>query len=176
MTKVSLDSIKALRQQTGASINDCRQALANSGGDSEKAREFLRQRGAAIAEKRQVRAAGQGRIEAYIHHDGRLGSIVEVNCESDFVARTPEFIQFCKDVAMQVVAKNPRFVSVEEASDQKSMSDEDKKALCLLEQPFIKDEKISIGDLLKSLIAKTGEKVVIRRFAQFTLGANDAAC
>ena len=149
--KVSVGAVKALREKTSASINDCRAALESSGGDERKAMELLRQRGEAIAEKRQGRTAAQGRAEAYVHHDGRLAALVEVNCETDFVARTPEFLQFCKDVAMQVAAMSP-------------------EAATLLEQPFVKDQSLSVGDLLKALIAKTGENVVIRRIARFAVG------
>ena len=150
--KISLEAVKALREKTSASINDYRTALESSGGDKHKALELLRQRGAAIAEKRQGRTAAQGRVESYVHHDGRLAALVEVNCETDFVARTPEFTQFCKDVAMQVAAMNPQ------------------ASTTLLEQPFIKDQSLSVGDLLKALIAKTGENVVIRRIARFAVG------
>ena len=150
--KVSVDAIKALRDKTSASLNDVRAALEQSGGDESKALAFLRERGAAIAEKRQGRTTGQGRVEAYVHHDGRLGAIVEVDCETDFVARTPEFQQFCKDLALHVAAMSP------EGND------------ALLSQPFVKDPATSIEALVKALIAKTGENVVIRRFSRFEIG------
>jgi elongation factor Ts len=130
----------------------------------------LRERGAAIATTREGRTAGEGRIEAYVHHDGRLGAIVEVNCETDFVARTPEFVQFCRDVAMQVVAMSPRSIVPGDAQAEGASDPEAHTSLYLLEQPFIKDQGTTIGELLKALIAKTGEKVVIRRFARFALG------
>lgn len=168
--KISLDAVKALREKTSASINDCREALESSGGDERKALELLRQRGAAIAEKRKERTAAQGRVESYVHHDGRLAALVEVNCETDFVARTPEFVQFCKDIAMQVAASSPRYVRREDAAGDGSLSAEELKALCLLEQPFVKDQSVIVGDLLKALIAKTGENVVIRRIARFAVG------
>ena len=168
--KVSLDAVKALREKTSASINDCRTALESAGGDERKALELLRQRGAAIAEKRQGRTAAQGRVESYLHHDGRLAALVEVNCETDFVARTPEFAQFCKDVAMQVAAMSPRYVRREDAAGDGGLSAEALKALCLLEQPFVKDQSLSVGDLLKALIAKTGENVVVRRMTRFAVG------
>jgi len=169
-SKVSLDAIKALREKTSASVGDVRQALESAGGNEAKALELLRQRGAAIAEKRQGRATGQGRVESYVHHDGRLGAIVEVNCETDFVARTPEFVQFCRDVAMHVAAMSPRHVRLEEAPAGGASGGEDPKGLCLLEQPFVKDQGTAVKDLLKALIAKTGENVVIRRFVRFTVG------
>jgi elongation factor Ts len=171
--KISIEAIKALRDKTSASLNDVRAALESSDGDEAKALEFLRQRGAQIAEKRQGRATGQGRIEAYIHHDGRIGALVEVDCETDFVARTPEFIQFCRDLAMHVAAMDPRHLRPEEVPSRERMSAEEIKAVCLLEQPFVKDQQMAVKDLLKALIAKTGENVVIRRFAKFAVGHAD---
>ena len=168
--KPSLDAIKALRDKTSASINDVRAALESAGGDEAKALQLLRERGAAIAEKRQDRATGQGRVETYVHHDGRLGALVEVDCETDFVARTPEFQQFCRDVAMQVAAMSPRYVKPEDVPAGEASGAEALKALCLLEQPFVKDQGTAVKDLLKALIAKTGENVVIRRFVRFGVG------
>ena len=168
--KVSLEAIKALREKTSASLNDVRSALESSGGNETKALELLRQRGAQMAQKRQGRATGQGRIESYVHHDGRLGAIVEVNCETDFVARTPEFLQFCSDVAMQVAAMSPRYVRADDATVSERADADALKASCLLEQPFVKDQGTMVGALLQALIAKTGENVVIRRFARFAVG------
>ena len=166
--KVSLEAIKALREKTSASLNDVRAALESAGGDEAKALEFLRARGAAIAQTRQGRATGQGRIEAYVHHDGRIGALVEVDCETDFVARTPEFQQFCRDMAMHVAAMSPRYVQAEELPAVQRPGDA--QALCLLEQPFVKDPGTTVKDLLKALIAKTGENVVIKRFSTFSVG------
>ncbi len=149
---VSLEAIRALRDKTSASLKDVREALEQAGGNEAKAMELLRKRGAQIAETRQDRATGQGRVGAYIHHDGRLGAIVEVDCETDFVARTDDFVQFCRDVAMQVASMSPDSLPV------------------LLEQPFVKDPKTTINDVLNSLVAKTGEKVIIRRFTRFMVG------
>jgi len=168
--KVSLDAIKALRDKTSASLNDVRAALESSDGDEGKALELLRQRGARIAEKRQGRATGQGRIDAYVHHDGRLGAIVEVDCETDFVARTPEFVQFCRDVALHVAAIGPKYLKAEDVPAGEASTDEARRALALLTQPFVKDQATTIQDLLKALIAKTGENVVIRRFMKFGIG------
>ena len=167
--KSNLDAIKTLREKTGASLNDICKALESAGDDEDRALEFLRQRGAAIAEKRRDRATGQGRVGSYLHHDGRLGALVEVQCETDFVARTPDFAQFCADVAMQVAAMRPRYVKKEDLSSGADGAG-DPKAICLLEQPFVKDPKVSVGDLLKLLIAKTGESVVIQRFTRFAVG------
>lgn len=163
--KVSLDAIKSLREKTRASLNDVREALASANGDETKALEWLRKRGAQIAEKRQGRATDQGRVEAYLHHDGRLAALVEINCETDFVARTPEFISFCRDLAMQVAAMSPHYVRQEDVP-----AGADPATPCLLQQPFVKDPSTTIGHLLTALIAKTGENVVIRRFSRFALG------
>jgi elongation factor Ts len=164
--KVSLEAIKALRDKTSASINDVRSALESAGGDEKKALQLLRERGAAIAEKRQGRATGQGRVEAYVHHDGRIGALVEVDCETDFVARTLEFQEFCRNVAMHVAAVSPRYVQAEDAPKDEG----DAKGSSLLEQPFVKDPSVTVRELLKALIAKTGENVVIRRFSKFGVG------
>ena len=176
--KSPLDAIKALREKTSASLNDVRVALESAGGDEAKALELLRQRGAAIAEKRQGRTTGQGRVEAYVHHDGRIGALVGVDCETDFVARTPEFIQFCRDLAMHVAAMDPRYLRAEDVPASVASArilGEEVKAVCLLEQPFVKDQGTTVHDLLKALIAKTGENVVIRRFVKFGVGDTPAA-
>ena len=172
--KISLDAVKALRDKTSASLQDIRKALESAGGDESKALKLLRERGAQIAKQRQERATGegpnQGRVESYTHHDGRLGSLVEVHCETDFVARTQEFIQFCRDVAMQVAAMSPRHLRKEDVPANEEQGEQELAAICLLEQPFVKDQAVTINDLLKTLIAKTGEKVVIRRFIRFAVG------
>ena len=168
--KVSLEAIKALREKTSASLNDVRAALESARGNEAKALEFLRQRGAEIAEKRQGRATGQGRVESYVHHDGRLAAMVEVDCETDFVARTPEFLQFCRDVATQVAAKSPRYVRPKDVPPHEADDPQGLKTSCLVEQPFIRDEGVTVSDLLKALVAKTGENIAIRRFARFAIG------
>jgi len=168
--KISLEAIKALRDKTSAALGDVRAALEASGGDEDKALKLLRERGALIAEKRQDRSTGQGRVEAYVHHDGRLAALIEVNCETDFVARTPEFVQFCRDVAMQVAAMSPRVVRKDELPAAEAENPDLRASVCLLEQPFVKDQGTTINDLLNALIAKTGEHVVIRRFVRFALG------
>ncbi len=169
--KVSLEAIKMFREKTGASVGDIRSALEAAGGDEAKAMAVLRQKGEAAAEKRAGRATGQGRVEAYIHHNGRLGALVEVNCETDFVARTEDFIRFCRDLAMHVAAMQPRYLKPEDVPVSERLTPEELKAACLLEQPFVKDQGTTIQDLLKGLIAKTGENIVIRRFIKFGLGA-----
>ena len=167
--KIPLDAIKALREETGAAVGTVRSALEEAGGDPVKARELLKRKGVEAAQKRKDRAASLGRVESYIHHDGRVGALVEVNCETDFVARLPEFQQFCREVAMQVASQQPSVVSKEQLpADQQDAAVV--KQACLLEQSFIKDQGQSIGQLLTALIAKTGENIVVRRFTRFGLG------
>jgi len=175
---VSVDAIKALRKKTGAPLGEVRSALEASGGDEAKAIALLRQQGFEAARKRQDRATAAGRIESYVHHDGRVAALIEVHCETDFVARLPEFQQFCRDVAMQVASQNPLCVKLDdlppaqlnEAKRTGKPPADFARELCLLEQPFIKDQGQTIVQYLTALIAKTGENVVIRRFVRFALG------
>jgi elongation factor Ts len=146
---------------------ECKQALKEAVGDLNRASEILRERGLAKAEKKMDRIASQGLIEAYIHSGGRIGVIVEVNCESDFVAHTDEFKTLAHDLALQVAATAPLYISPEEIpQDTKSNPEE----VCLLAQPFIKDEGRRISDLIAAVSAKVGEKVAIGRFTRFELG------
>ena len=171
-TKPNLEAIKSLRERTSAALSDVKAALEASGGDEEKAVAWLREKGAAIAEKRQGRAAGEGRIEIYAHHDGRLGvlggqgnGIGKVGVSDSAIA-----LQFCKDVAMQIAAMQPKYIAAEDVPKDAGISADEKKSAVLLEQPFVKDASVTIGEQLKGLLAKTGEKVVIRRFVRFALG------
>ncbi len=159
---------------------ECKRALEESGGDVKKAEGLILQQGLAKAEKKAGRAAQQGIVEPYIHGGGRIAALVEVNCETDFVARTDDFKALAHDVAMQVAAMAPRYVSESEVPDadwaelEHEFGDRKKaaEAVCLLQQPFIKDPKVSIQDLNKAAIGKLGENVVIRRFARFEVGAD----
>lgn len=170
MKKISVEAIKALRERTGASMGDVKNALEQAGGDEPKAIEILKQKGFEAARKRQARATGQGRVEAYIHHDGKMGALVEINCETDFVARTGDFVQFSKDLALHVAAKAPKYVKVEDVPPGAGLSAEEQGACVLLEQPFVRDEGTTVGERLQALVAKTGENVVVKRFARFGLG------
>jgi len=170
---ISIDAIKALRDKTGASLKDVREALESAGGDEGRAVDWLRKRGAKIAQMRQAKAAegtAQGLVGSYVHHDGRLAAIVEVNCETDFVARTPDFTQFCREVAMHIAARNPRYIRPEDAPAEVRSDTDELKAVCLLEQPFVRDEKTTIGAMLQLLTAKTGEHLAVKRFARFATG------
>ena len=164
---VSVQAIKELRELTGVGMLDCKNALEEADGDLDKAKQILRRRGIAVAEKRAGRETAQGLVQAYIHPDGRLGALVELNCETDFVARTDEFKALAHDLAMQVAATEPRYVAPEELP---SDSDGDPRDLCLLAQPFIKDPNRSVQDLINDSIAKTGENIRVRRFQRFQLG------
>jgi elongation factor Ts len=164
---ISSEAVKELRELTGIGILECKRALEETDGDLEKAKESLRQKGLTVAAKRSDRATTQGLVQAYVHHDGRLGALAELNCESDFVARTEDFRQLAQQIALQVAGTNPSYVSPEEIPEG---SDGDPKELCLLLQPFIRDESLTIQDLLTDIIRKTGENIRIRRFARFELG------
>ncbi len=194
---ITAEMVKELRELTGAGILDCKKALEATGGDKEKAAIILREKGLAVAAKKADRVAADGRVEAYVHPGNKLAALVEVNCETDFVARTEQFIAFCHDLAMQVAASNPSWISREnippdvlEAQKEefrKELAAENKpreaweriiegklakfyQQSCLLEQPFIKDETRTIQQLLTETIAKLGENIVIKRFARFQIG------
>lgn len=189
--------IKELRQKTGAGILDCKKALTECNGNMEKAIEYLREKGIAKASKKADRIASEGLVESYIHAGGRIGVLVEVNCETDFVAKNEEFKTFVRDVAMQIAAMNPQYVSKREVPEEivqkerealkKEAIAEGKpeqivnkivegrlekfyKEICLLEQAFVKDSDKTIDQLVKEQIARIGENISIRRFTRYELG------
>lgn len=172
--KIPLEAIKELRKITSASISDCREALKESSGDMPKAVELLRKRGLELAAEKQGQAIKEGRIEAYVHLGNKIGVLLEVNCETDFVARNPDFCQFTKDLAMQIVALNPQYIKKEDIPADIIEHEKDKELFyknnCLLEQAFIKDPSLTIKDCLGSLIAKVGENISIRRFIRYKVG------
>ena len=194
---VSASAVKELRERTGAGMMDCKKALAESGGDLQKAVDYLRQKGLAAAAKKADRLAADGAVGAYVHPGGKIGVLVEINCETDFVARTVEFQALVKDIAMQVAAANPRVVRREEISPdelEKEKAIYRQQALetgkpekvverivegkierffseiCLLEQSFIKDPDKNITNVINDAIARLGENIQIRRFARYHLG------
>lgn len=194
---ISASMIKELRERTSAGLNDCKKALTEMNGDMEKAADYLREKGLAAAAKKAGRIASEGIVEAYIHGGGRIGVLVEVNCETDFVARNDVFHSFVKDVAMHIAATNPLYVSKEDvpAEDiEKEKAVLKAQALnegkpekivdkmvegriskfyenyCLLEQPFVKDPEKTVGDILNGLIATIGEKITVRRFVRYEKG------
>ncbi|HAG07822.1 MAG: Elongation factor T [Clostridia bacterium 62_21] len=189
--------VKELRERTGAGMMDCKKALVETGGDIEKAIVYLREKGLAAAAKKAGRIAAEGVVDSYIHGGGRIGVLVEINCETDFVAKTEEFRSFVRDIAMQIAAARPEWVRREDVPPEKVAQEReilrvqtlnegkpekivDKivdgrmekffKEVCLLEQPFIKNPDVTVGDVLKETIARLGENVVVRRFIRYELG------
>ena len=165
--KIPTARIKELRDQSGAGIMDCRNALLEAKGEMEKALQILKQRSLFQAQEKAKRSATQGLIEAYIHTGGRIGAMVEVNCESDFVARTDEFKELAHHLAMQVAAIPPQFISREEIPEG---ADIEPQAACLLLQPYIKDPDKTIQDIIAETIARVGENIKVSRFARFEIG------
>jgi elongation factor Ts len=160
--------IKALREETGAGVMDAKRALDEAKGDMGQAKAIIRERGAAAAAKRSDRETSNGVVDSYIHAGGRIGVLVELNCETDFVANTDDFRGLARSIAMQVAAMNPLLVSVDDRA-QTTVDGSDEE-VCLLSQPFIKDPKLSIGDLVRETAAKTGENIRVRRFVRYELG------
>ena len=194
---VSSQDVKELRERTGAGMMDCKRALTDADGDMDKATDLLRERGLAAAAKKAGRIAAEGIVESYIHMGGKIGVLIEVNCETDFVANTPEFRTFVRDMAMQVAASKPIYIMPDEV-DQTELNHEREilraqalaegkpekiiekmvegriqkyfKDVCIMEQPFIKDQDKAVKDILNELVARIGEKVSIRRFVRYEMG------
>jgi elongation factor Ts len=164
---VDTSKIKQLRDETGAPVMDCKRALEEADGNLEAAKEKLRQRGAALAEKKAGRVAAQGIIDSYIHGGGRIGVLVEVNCETDFVARNEDFRRLVHDLAMQIAATDPSWIGNEADAPAEYPDDQPP----LLRQAFIRDEKRTIQDLVHEAIGKLGENIVVRRFTRYELGS-----
>jgi elongation factor Ts len=194
---ISASAVKELRDKTNAGMMDCKEALVASDGDFEKAIEYLRKKGLSAATKRSSRAAKDGVITSYIHMQGKIGVMVEVNCETDFVAKTDDFGVLARDIAMHIAASNPTYLAEEDVPEAVLESekaiyktqalDEGKpekivdriidgklkkfyEEVCLLNQKFIKDTDITVGTLVQNMIAKTGENIIVRRFSRFQLG------
>ena len=197
MAKISAGMVKELREKTGAGMMDCKNALSEVNGDMEKAVEFLRKKGLATAQKRAGRALNEGIIQSYIHMTGKLGVLVEVNCETDFVAKNEDFQEFAKNIAMHIAASNPLGITPEDVPEDliekekeiyraqalemgkpenvidKIVEGKLKKFYeesCLLNQPYVRDTNISVADLLAELIAKIGENISIKRFVRYQIG------
>ena len=165
--EVSVDTIKALRELTGAGIMDCKAALEKVAGDLDQAQEVLREQGIASAAKKLSRETKEGLVESYIHSGGRVGAIVEVNCETDFVARTDDFKSLAHDIAMQIAAMSPRYLDSADIPDGEAG---DPQEICLLQQSYIKDPTMTIEEIVKEAVARLGENVQIRRFTRLSLG------
>jgi elongation factor Ts len=195
--EVNASTVKELREKTGAGVMDCKKALAECSGNLEKAVDYLRQKGLAAAAKKATRVAAEGLVGAYIHAGGKIGVMVELNCETDFVARTPEYQALLKDIAMQVAAASPRYVRredvpaeeiererniyrtqvLEQGKPEKIVDkivegklDRFYSEICLLEQAFIKDPDKKVGDLLRDAVARMGENIQVRRFMRYQIG------
>jgi elongation factor Ts len=164
---ITTEQIKDLRQDSGAGIMDCRNALKETNGDKAKALEILQKQGFVKAQKSSGRTAKQGLVVSYIHGGGRIGALVEINCETDFVARTSEFQELARNIAMQVAAMDPQYLSKDTCPTGVEI---DFQSACLLMQPYIKDPTKTVQDLVTEIIAKTGENVLISRFSRFELG------
>jgi elongation factor Ts len=195
--EISAALVKQLREMTGAGMMDCKQALVDADGDLDRAQEILREKGLAGVQKREGRTAGEGVVESYIHGEGRIGVLVEVNCETDFVGRTDEFRTLAREIAMQVAAQSPRWVTRDDvpadvvegerkiyAERARQMGKPENvldrivdgmveafyRETVLLDQPYIREGDRTVGDLVKEVAAKVGENVIVRRFARFELG------
>ena len=166
--EITTAMIKELRESAGAGVMDAKRALEEADGDMAKARAILRERGAAAAAKRADRETSNGVVESYIHAGGRIGGLGEVNCETDFVANTPDFRELARNIAMQVAAMNPQLIAVEERAEHEIEGTDEE--VCLLSQPFIKDGSRTIGNLVSDTVAKTGENIRVRRFVRYELG------
>ncbi len=200
--EVTAQQVKQLRDATGAGFNDCRKALIENAGDMAKAADYLRKKGVSTAAKKSERVAKEGIIQTYMHHNGRLGVMVEVNSESDFVARNEQFKKFAKELALHIANMAPRYLNREDVPQaeidhergiqrEKTLNEGKKEAvvdkivdgrmdkwyeeIVLLEQPWLHDDKHKVGDVLTQLIAEIKENIVIRRFARFALGEDDGA-
>jgi elongation factor Ts len=167
--KISVEAVKELRNITNVGIADCKKALSEVGGDIEKAIEILKQRGVAIAEEKKDVSAAEGVIDAYVHHTKRIGALVELNCETDFVARTAEFKELAHDLAMQIAATSPQFLTSEDMPPE-AEAETDPQTACLLSQPFIKEPDKTVQEIIAETIVKVGENIKVRRFARFELG------
>ena len=172
--KNSVNAIKELRDLTCSSITHCKKALEEAKGDIRQAVVLLRKQGLEIAAKKQSRAAQEGRIDCYLHHGNKIGVLLEVNCESDFVARNEEFTKFTKDLAMQIAATSPEYIKKEDVPEEILKLEKNKEDYyqgnCLLEQIFVKDPSLMIKDYLGSMVGKMGENIVIRRFIRYKIG------
>lgn len=164
---ITTDMIRELRNQSGAGIMDCRSTLVSCGGDMDKALEILKEKGLIKAQKKAGRATGQGLVDAYVHTAGRIGALLEINCETDFVARTDEFKNLAHCLAMQVAAMNPKYIAEE---DIPAGEDVDPKEVCLLAQPYIIDPDRTVKDIIVETIAKVGENIKVSRFSRYELG------
>ena len=165
--QISVEMIKTLRERTSAGVMDSKRALEEAGGDLDRAEEILREQGIASAAKKAGRETSEGLVETYVHSGGRIGAMVELNCETDFVARTPEFRELAHDIALQVAAMSPSYVDAGEVPEGEAVEAEQ---FCLMQQPFIKDTTRTVSDLVTETVGRLGENIRVRRFSRFSLG------
>jgi len=174
MMATTADEIKRLREETSCGVIDCKKALDEAKGDFAKAKELLRKRGLEMAAKKSDRVAKEGRVEAYIHNGNKIGVVVEVNCETDFVARSEDFCKFTRELALHIAAVSPKYIKKEDVPADVLAKEADKeafyKANCLLAQAYVKDPGKSIQDLLNELVAKIGENIIVSRFIRYKVG------
>lgn len=168
---ISMDAIKELREMTSCGVIECKKALEEARGDMNKAKEVLVRRGMELAAKKGSRVAKEGRVEAYVHMGNKIGVLLEVSCETDFVAKSDDFCRFTKDIAMHIAAINPKYIKREDVPEEvlRQYPDPEKfgKEFCLLEQPFVKDPQKTVRDCLNALIASIGENIFINRFIRY---------
>lgn len=175
MTEISAQMVKDLRERTGAGIKECKDILSQTNGDMNKAIELLRERGLKVSDKVKDREAHEGRIEIYVHNGSRMAAMVELNCETDFVARTPEFIQLSKDIAMHVAAVNPKYITpdqvpAEEVEASGLSAEKYAEEVVLLKQAYVRNPSQTIEDMIQETVAKIRENVVVRRFVRYEIG------
>ena len=172
--EISVESIKELRNLTSASMAECKKALVETHSDIPKSVMLLRKRGLEIAAKKGERTAKEGRIESYVHHGNKVGVLLEVNCETDFVAKNPDFVQFTKDLVLHITACSPAYIKRDDVPADILAQQEDKdkfyKEHCLVDQVFVKDPSITVNDYLGSIVSKMGEKIVIHKFSRYKIG------
>lgn len=200
--EIAASTVKELREKTGAGILDCKEALAATQGNLEQAIEYLRKKGLADAKKRAGRATSEGLIGSYVHSNGKIGVLVEVNCETDFVARTDEFKELCRNLAMQVAASSPRFLAAEDIPEEVAAKEKEillaqaresgkpeavvekmvegrfrkfVTDVCLLDQPYVRDPQVTVRQVIEGAIARLGENIRVRRFVRFQLGEEIAS-
>ncbi|MFN7472728.1 MAG: elongation factor Ts [Roseiflexaceae bacterium] len=175
MAEVTAQMVKELRERTGAGIKECKDILAQSNGNMDKAIEMLRERGLKVSDKVKGRDANEGRIETYVHNGAKMAAMVEINCETDFVARTPDFLELCKNIAMHVAAVNPKYVTTDEVPEAEVAASGLTAAkyyeeVVLLKQPYVRNPSQTIEDMIQAAVAKLRENVVVRRFTRYEIG------
>ena len=175
MAEVTAQMVKELRERTGAGIKECKDILAQTDGNMDKAIDVLRERGLKVSDKVKGRDANEGRIETYVHNGAKMAAMVEINCETDFVARTPDFLELCKNIAMHVAAVNPKYVTTDEVPEAEVAASGLSAAkyyeeVVLLKQPYVRNPSQTIEEMIQAAVAKLRENVVVRRFTRYEIG------